>query len=596
MSFVPWSLRRVSVGIASACLGSGIPLVAQQNALDQAKAAMAQGIDAAHHGDLAQAQTAFAKAVALAPQVSATHAALGSVYLEEGQIDLAEKELSNAYSLAPVDVSVTLNLARTETSLGHYDAAVTLFRKALGDPSAPQLSPTEAIAYATALASRGDVAEAQATVKTTLAYASDSARLYDALGVLLGQQGDLVGALREFQQSVALDATLANAQLHLGAALLALNRPSDAVAPLKLAIAINQQSFDAHLQLGRAYSALSQDNNALSELHQAVALSDPIVSPQSLYALAIALQASGDATGSLPIFTRATQDSAVWKPADYTSALTNFALAHVQTGDAKGAVPIYAHALSVGPDTPTLREDYGVAYLQQQDLDGAIEQFRAGLALDSESAHLHYDLGLALKLKDDLAAAVPEFQQAATLDPSLPDPAYTLGVIYMQQGKFADAAAQLQHATELQPGNGDAWALLGSTLRDSGDLNGAMVALKHAIALEPNQPNLHVEVAALESQAGQREEAAAERKLAADLSRAVVSHQRAGFALNSGRALLAQNKLDEAIVQLNVAVQADPKSAEAHVLLAEVYEREGKPAFAAIERTRAAELTSSPTK
>ncbi len=564
--------------------------------LDQAKSAMAAGIDAAQKGDISSAQANFARAVTLAPQVSVTHAALGSIYLEEGQLNLAEKELDTAHSLAPSDISIDLNLARTEVALAHNSAALVLFHQALADPSKPQLSPTESLAYATALSTAGDLTTAQSVLTAALTLTPDSAPLHDALGALIAQKGDLSAALQHFKQAVTIDPTLTSAQYHLGTALLTLNDPASAIAPLQLAVTATPNSFDSHLQLGRALSALGRDSEALEQLHRAVSLNAAVTNVQSLYALALALQASGDPANSIPIFARATQSPAAWKPADYTSALTNYALAHVQTGDAKGALPLYAQALSIGPDGPTLREDYGVAYLQQQDLDHAIQQFQAGLSLDAGNAHLHYDLGLALKLKDNLAAAIPEFERSAQLDPSLPDPAYTLGVIYMQQGRFADSATQLQHAVALQPTNGDAWALLGSVLRDSGNPTGAMDALKHALTLQPDQPNLHVEIAALESQAGEKEEAAAERKIAADLSRAVVSRQRASFALKSGRALLAQDKLDDALVQLNTAVQAEPKSAEAHELLAQVYARQGKAADAALERNRAEALTSSPTK
>jgi tetratricopeptide (TPR) repeat protein len=375
-----------------------------------------------------------------------------------------------------------------------------------------------------------------------------------------------------------------------------MGRPSEAVAPLQTAADAKPDDFNIHLQLGRALSATGQDEDALKELRKAANLRFGGANPQALYALALALQASGDAAAAVPIFADATRSASEWTTAAYSSALTNYALARVQTGDAKGALPLYAQALSLGPDSATLREDYGAAYLQQSDLDHAMEQFRAGLTLEPDNAHLHYDLGLALKLKDNLGAAVPEFERSAQLDPTLPDPAYTLGVIYMQQGRFPDAASQLRHAVALQPGSVDAWALLGSVLRESNDPGGAMDALKQAIALDPNQPSLHVQIAALEAQAGQKDEAAAERKLAAELSRAVVSRQRASFALKSGRALLADNKLDEAIVQLNNAVQADPTAAEPHQLLAEVYARKGKAADAALERQRAAALTPATEK
>jgi protein O-GlcNAc transferase len=127
-------------------------------------------------------------------------------------------------------------------------------------------------------------------------------------------------------------------------------------------------------------------------------------------------------------------------------------------------------------------------------------------------------------------------------------------------------------------------------LKDSGDSKGATEALQHAITFEPNQPSLHVQLATLESQAGDKDAAARERKIAADLSREVNSRQRASFALKSGRALLEQNKLDDAILQLNTAAQADPSLVEPHSLLAEAYGRQGKSADAALERQRASSI------
>jgi protein O-GlcNAc transferase len=101
---------------------------------------------------------------------------------------------------------------------------------------------------------------------------------------------------------------------------------------------------------------------------------------------------------------------------------------------------------------------------------------------------------------------------------------------------------------------------------------------------------LHIQLASLELQAGDKDAAAVDRKIAADLSRAAMSNQRATFALKSGRALLADGKLDEAVVQLTVAAHANPALAEPHRLLAEAYSRQGKAADAALERRTADSL------
>jgi tetratricopeptide (TPR) repeat protein len=564
------------------------PLSAQKASpdLNEARSAMAAGIAAANSGNLDQARIAFERAVKLAPNVSATHAALGSVLLSQKEMTAALQELTRAHGLDPGDVSIDLNLARAEAESGGFDGAVPLFRAALASSPPAVLSEDESLAYAKALAGTGDFTSAETALRNALVTAPDSARLNDALGTLLAQGGQLDQALPFFRHAIADDPTFARAQYHLGAALVASDQPQEALAPLEAAATATPNSFDVELQLGLALSALNKDIEALSHLRRAAELRASTTPPAPTYSLAMALQASGDPKSALPLFELALSDGSFAS----SSALINDALAHVQTGDATGALPLYNRALKAGPDSAILREDFGVAYLQQADLGHAIEQFKMGLALEPENSHLHYDLGLALKLKDDLPAAIPEFERSAQLDPTLPDPAYTLGVIYMQQGKFPEAAAQLQRATTLQPGNGDAWALLGSVLKDSGDPKGATEALQRAIALEPNQPSLHVQLATLESQAGDKEAAAAERKIAAELSREANSRQRAGFALNSGRVLLQQNKLDDAILQLNTAAQADPTLVEPHRLLAEAYGRQGKSADAALERQRAAAI------
>lgn len=550
-----------------------------------ARSAMAEGIAAANAGNLPEAKRQFAQAVSLEPTIAEGHAALGSVLLSMGELDRALQELETAHRLSPADTSVELNLANADVAGKRYAEAIKLFRQALAGHPAPELSAQDAIAFATALSATGEQAEAESTLRTGLTAAANSAELNDALGALLAKRGALAEALPYFEKAVAIDPSSTGAKKHFGAALLELGQAENAIAVLQPAASAAPEDFDIHLQLGRALSSLHRDAEALDELHRAARLRKSSVSPDAVYALALALQASGDPAGALPLFELAAQSGV-----KTSAALINYALARVQTGDAKGAMPLYARALAIGPDSATLRKNYGVAYLQQSDLDHAIEQFQKGIALDPEDASLHYDLALAFKLKDNLSAAVPEFERAAQLDPKLPDPAYTLGVLYMQQGRFADAAGQFKRATSLQPGNGEAWALLGNVLKDLGDSTGAVDALKRAITLQPDQPSLHIQLAALELQAGDKDAATAERKIAADLSRAAVSRQRASFALKSGRSLLADGKVEDAITQLKIAAEADPSLPEPHRLLADAYQRRGNSADAALERQKAKSL------
>lgn len=551
---------------------------------------MRSGLVSAQRGDLTSARSDFDRVVKLEPNVAPGHSALGWVLLSLGEPRPAEVELRTALQLAPGDIGTQLNLARCETALGNHQAAIDLFRKVTAGPHPAELNDDETIAFATSLRAAGDSTGAIDLLNLAAQAAPKSAKLADAVGSLLASDGNPDNAISWFDRAIAVDPTYAVAQYHRAAALLEAGRPTEAVlAAQSLLSKDSSPSFDLELLLGRALSATHNDPEALKHLHRAAQLQPEEHPPQAQYALALALQASGDPASALPWFAAALETKSGLLLND-NSPFVNYALARVQTGDADGAITLYARALARGPDSATLREDYGAAFLQTARVDEAISQFRAGLTLEPSSALLHYDLGLALKLQDDLAGALSEFERATALDPHLPDPAYTLGVIYMQQGKFPEAAASLRRAITLQPGNGDAWALLGSVLKESDHLDEAANALEHAIAIEPDQPSLHIQLAAIEAAEGKRDQATAERKIAADLSRVATARQRAGFALRSGRALLEQGKLAEAVTQLNNAVHAEPALAEPHLLLAEAYTRQGRMAEAALEREQAANL------
>ena len=546
-----------------------------------ADALFREGSDAFAGGDMKKAQADFARLVQLAPNVAVGHSAYGAVLLAEGDLRHAVLELTTARRLDPNQPEATINLAVARMRLGDYAEAVRLFREV--PEGAVRLQPSEVLAYAVALRGIGDRDSAEAQLRKSLAiHASgpDAAQLWDALGSLEAQQDHYDTAAEMFQKSLAANHGYAPAHAHLGSVLLLEGKYPDAVAELRTASDLGDNSLAAQVDLGRALSLSGDDTHAVSLLR---ALSS--AHPESLdaqYAFALALEASGQSAEALPLFAKVTDA----RPHD-AAALTNYGLALVQSGDAKSALAIYARAASISAASPALLEDTGVAYLQTNDIEHAIEQFRAALDQDPRNAQLHYDLGLAYKLKDDLPQAIVELQRAQSLDPDLPDPAYTLGVIRMQQGNAAEAVHDLQRAVTLNPKNGEAWALLGAEEKDAGNLDAAIDALRHAIVLEPDQPSPHITLAAILSANGDREAAAAERRTAADLSRSAMKKQRAGFALQSGRALLKQGDIAGAVLQLQDAVAAEPELKEAHLLLADALQKQGRSADALAERQKA---------
>lgn len=580
-----WAIVVVLAG--SLCLRIETPGMAQAasssatTAAKQADAAFRAGYEAAHAGDLEKARRSFAEVVRLEPKIPEGHAALGSVLLQLGRPVEAATELKRGLVLKPGDPDMEMNLGIAEVRMDKPDQALPLFQKL----SARNIAlPAEVeIAYAQALTEAGQRPVALDRLRAAVAAAPDNATLHDALGSLLAQERQWTPAQAEFARAVELDPHLTAARLHLSVVLMQLNQPAEASTMLEAARGEQPEDIAVLNALALAYSAQGSYEKALPVAEEAMRLAPD--SSAAAYQAALALQGLGREHEALPLFERMV--TAEPKNAD---ALTNYALALVQQGKAKDAIPLYKRAAELMPDNPVVHEDFGVAYLQQSDIDDAIREFEAGLKLQNDSSQLHYNLGLAYKLKDDTAHAVPELEEAARLDPSSPDPAYTLGILYMQTGRFVDAEAQLRRTLELRPQNGDAWAVLGSVYKQDNKLPEAVDALRHAITLLPNQPGPHITLASVLSDQGQKADAAAERKQAAELTRVAVNRQRATFATNTGNMLLAKGQVADAIERYQEAVTSDPSYADAHSGLAAALERQGRTAEAAAEREKAAAL------
>ena len=580
--------------LAALLIAASVPADGQSNpgaptptALKAADKSFRAGYDAVQRNDLGVAEADFAEVVRLTPTVAAGHAAYGSVLLSLGKLDEALRELKTAHALDPDETSATLNLARAYQQSGHTEEAIHLFDALSG--STASLTPEDWYAYAELLLAKSDLASAHAKMlAATEAYPQD-ATLADTFGVVLAKQQDYVSAEQAFRRAEELAPGMAEPHLHLGAALLLQKHAPEALSELRAAANLRPDDAAIRLELGRALTSDHQDEEATSVLQQTLKLASvPQKSAMALdikYALAIALQNSGRNQEALPFF----QEVAAARPSD-EAVLTNLGLAFVQVGRAKDALPYYDKAQELNAHDWILQQDMGVAYLQQSDLNHAIEHFQNGLAIDPDNAQLHYDLGLALKLKDSLPEAIAAFTKAEDEDPALADTPYTLGVLYMQTGKFAEAQTELRKATSLRPENGDAWSVLGSVDKSLNQPEQAIHDLQTAIQLQPALPGNHVTLAAIYAQQGRHEEAVAERKLAADLSRSAVNKQKAAFALDSGRTLLKQGQVEEAVKQIEVAITADPENATAHLALADALSAQGKSADAALERQKAAAL------
>lgn len=579
---------------------SGIPspLLAQSNApvqsdsadparLHKADLEFRAGYAAVAKGDLKSAVRDFQAVVKLLPNVEEGHSALGAVLVELGRYSEAISELNRSLAMKPADSTALMNLAVAEADSGAYAKAIPLFEQLskFGKSHRESASlPTDvAVAYARALAGIGRKEEAAGVLLQALERAPNRADIYDELGSIYAQEQEWVEAERAFTHAIQINPAYGPAHMHIGAAFLVTGKAQEALPELAQAAQLLPHSSQAQLELGEADIALGNDEQAVAALQTALQLNPNSVDAK--YQLALALQGVGREKEAVPFF----RQVAAARPDDNAAAI-NLALALVQTGDSKDAIGLYQQAVRRDPKNVTIYQDIAVAYIQQSDIDDAIKNLKAGLQLAPQDPQLHYDLGLAYKLKDDITDALAELQKSSTLDPSLPDPHYTLGILYMQEGHFSESEQELQTALHMRPKNADGWAILGSVYRQQNKLPQAVEALNESIRQQPDQPSGYITLASILAQQGNRAEAAADRKKAADLMRNAANRQRALFATNSGNSLRDKGDVVQAIERYQDAIRSDPKYQAAYLGLASAYEREGKSADAAAARRSAQSL------
>ncbi|MGC2639438.1 MAG: sulfotransferase [Acidobacteriaceae bacterium] len=160
------------------------------------------------------------------------------------------------------------------------------------------------------------------------------------------------------------------------------------------------------------------------------------------------------------------------------------------------------------------------------------------------------------------ADAIAPLRQAALLQPYNATVQHDLGLACLEAGCVPEAIAALQQAIALKPGYADAHFRVGIALEKIGDTGGAIAAYDRATQLRPSLTEAWFRAGALVYTLGHRDEAIG------CFHRAAATGGTSSFGrLGRARALLTEDRNDEAEGALRQTVALDPKNALAHDLL-----------------------------
>jgi Tfp pilus assembly protein PilF len=224
-------------------------------------------------------ETFYKATLALQPDAYIIHTNLAALYLDRDDLNNAGQELREAEKAAPDYPLVLNNFGLLNLKLKRYDAALGyLIRSIMKNPNEPQPHLYLALVYN----QMGKADYAEKEYRTAINLSPLSQRAHAGFGEFCFDQGRLLEAERQFQESLQAAKTL-NGYWGLGLVYWREGRYAGAEHAFQEAESLVPSSGRAHIMLGLLYTDTKRDREALRELQTGLK-SEP-GNPQALEAL-----------------------------------------------------------------------------------------------------------------------------------------------------------------------------------------------------------------------------------------------------------------------------------------------------------------------
>jgi len=363
-------------------------------------------------------------------------------------------------------------------------------------------------------------------------------------------------------------------------------RYAEAAAKLENLVREAPESFEVRELLGLVYSAQSQDSRATEHLQKAVDLKPDSAPARTNLAANLAR------LGRLDLATQQFRKAVELDPRNFDTN-HNLGESYVRSGKVAEAAPFLEKAQQINPSSYDNGYDLSLAFLQIGRLADA-RQVLQNLLKQKNTAELHNLVGEVEEKDGKFVAAANEYETAAHMDPSESN-LFDWGSELLLHRTLGPAVEIFQQASERYPSSQRLMIGLGMALYARGNYDDAVKSLLKAADLNPSDPGCYFFLSrAYDSSPGQADEAIQRFRRFAELQ---PNNARAlyYYAMSLWKGKRAQDpSLDLHQIEslLTKSLALDPKLAEAHLQLGNLYSDQNKYAEAIPEYLRALELNS----
>lgn len=170
---------------------------------------------------------------------------------------------------------------------------------------------------------------------------------------------------------------------------------------------------------------------------------------------------------------------------DYDLAVFNLAQAYRRMGDDEAALAGFEHYLTLDPKDPYVLYQMGEIWLDRGDLAKAEELFRRSLAIDPKVASAQNALGVLALRRGDPATAERLIREALAAKPDLRLAHFNLALLAEERGDIRTAEREYYEELKAHPDNFKAAFNMSRLYEQVGDREGQIAALKQSITSNP---------------------------------------------------------------------------------------------------------------
>ena len=453
--------------------------------------------------------------------------------------------------------------------------------------------PASPLAAAKAQLDRGDLESGEKALWGILSTEPTNQEALTLLGIVRGRQGRYGEAEALFRRVLELNPKSIAASRNLAGALLAQDKPEDAIRQYNQAIQLSPQDSDLKIELARLELERGNFAGALSTLET--------IQPGHMPSAAVPLQAASllgvgrksDAEGLIPlvkgssglaldlaqVFVEASDADAALKTLSLMASVPKGGSARLyylkgralgQKGDSAAAMTSLRQALAADPKSVPTLVAMAEAFAAENQHADSLKMLEQARALNPDSREVLRPLiveAMHAGRNDRALEAAQDLQRKST---ELDD-RYLVASVMLQQKQFLSATHILEDYVAQRPEEAKAYLGLGMAYLNLLRYPEARQALEHSLQIDSNTAEGHFQLGLLDAQQGNRQKAIEHWLKTVDLQ---PHHAQALFSL--GTMYLESGELAEAESSFQRSLAADPGNMKTEYDLALVLNKLGK--------------------